>query len=50
MGLLYLSVLKVFIFDLSFLEQPYRIVSFFGLGLLLLLVSLLYTRFEGRLK
>jgi uncharacterized membrane protein len=50
MGLLYLSIVKVFVFDLSFLEQPYRIVSFFGLGLLLLLVSLLYTRFEERLR
>jgi uncharacterized membrane protein len=50
MGLLYLAIGKVFIFDLSFLEQPYRIVSFFGLGLILLLVSLLYTRFEERLK
>ena len=50
MGLLYLAILKVFVFDLSFLEQPYRIVSFLGLGLILLLVSLLYTRFEERLK
>ncbi len=50
MGLLYLAIGKVFIFDLSFLQQPYRMVSFFGLGLILLLVSLLYTRFEERLK
>jgi len=50
MGLLYLSILKVFLFDLSFLDQPYRIVSFFGLGVILLLVSLLYTRFEERLR
>ena len=50
MGLLYFSIFKVFIFDLRFLEQPYRIVSFLGLGVILLLVSLLYTRFEGRLK
>ncbi len=50
MGLLFLSILKVFLLDLSFLEQPYRIVSFFGLGVILLLVGLLYTRFEGRLK
>ncbi len=50
MGLLYLAIVKVFVFDLSFLEQPYRIVSFLGLGLILLLVSLLYTRFEERLR
>ena len=50
MGLLYVAIGKVFIFDLSFLEQPYRIVSFLGLGIVLLVVSLLYTRFEERLK
>ncbi len=49
-ALLYLSILKVFLFDLSWLEQPYRIVSFFTLGVILLLVSLLYTRFEERLR
>lgn len=47
-GLLYLAVAKVFLFDLSWLEQPYRIVSFLVLGIILLLVSLLYTRLEGR--
>ncbi len=50
LGLLFLSIIKVFLFDLSTLQQPYRIVSFFGLGLILLVVSLLYTRFEERLK
>jgi len=50
LALLFVSILKVFIFDLSALQQPYRIVSFFGLGLILLVVSLLYTRFEERLK
>jgi uncharacterized membrane protein len=49
-ALLSLSILKVFLFDLSWLEQPYRIVSFFTLGVILLLVSLLYTRFEERLR
>jgi hypothetical protein len=41
MALLYLSISKVFLYDLSGLEQPYRIISFFTLG-----VILLYTRFE----
>jgi len=50
MALLYVAIVKVFLFDLRFLEQPYRIVSFFGLGVILLVVSLLYTRFEERLK
>ena len=50
MGLLYLSIVKVFVFDLGFLDPAYRIISFIGLGVILLLVSLLYTRFEERLR
>jgi uncharacterized membrane protein len=37
-------VIKVFIYDSSFLERFYRIVSFFVLGLVLLIVSFLYQR------
>jgi uncharacterized membrane protein len=37
-------VIKVFIYDSSFLERFYRIVSFFILGLVLLMVSFLYQR------
>ena len=37
-------VIKVFIYDSSFLERFYRIVSFFILGLVLLVVSFLYQR------
>lgn len=50
MGLLYLAIAKVFLLDLAGLEQPFRIVSFFVLGLILLVVSLLYTRFEARMS
>jgi len=35
---------KVFLFDLSFLERFYRIVSFILLGLALLLISFYYQR------
>lgn len=42
--LLTLAVFKVFVFDLSFLERAYRILSFLALGLLLLVVSFLYQR------
>jgi hypothetical protein len=49
-GLLLLSIVKVVLYDLSSLDTPYRIVSFFALGVVLLIVSLLYTRFEERLK
>ena len=39
-----LVVVKVFLFDLSFLERFYRILSFLVLGLLLLAVSFYYQR------
>lgn len=46
-ALILLGVLigKVFIFDLSFLERFYRIVSFMLLGLVLLLISFYYQRY-----
>ncbi|MGC1684038.1 MAG: DUF2339 domain-containing protein, partial [Candidatus Acidiferrales bacterium] len=37
-------LVKVFLYDLSFLQRFYRILSFLVLGLLLLLVSFLYQR------
>ncbi len=42
--LIALTVAKVFLFDLSFLERAYRILSFFALGLVLLVVSFLYQK------
>jgi uncharacterized membrane protein len=45
LGFLLLTVVKVFLFDLSKLEGVYRILSFLGLGIGLVLVSLLYQRF-----
>ena len=44
LGLLWVAIGKVFFFDLSFLTKFYRIVSFFVLGLVLLLVSFYYQR------
>jgi len=41
-----ITILKIFIYDLSFLETLYRIVSFVGLGLILLAVSYAYQRFK----
>jgi hypothetical protein len=40
------TILKIFIYDLSFLQTLYRIFSFIGLGLILLLVSYLYQRYK----
>jgi uncharacterized membrane protein len=44
LGLLGIAIGKVFLFDLSFLTRFYRIISFFVLGLVLLLVSFYYQR------
>jgi uncharacterized membrane protein len=48
LGLLGLTILKVFLFDLSSLEKLYRIISFIVLGLILLAVSFLYQRYRQR--
>jgi uncharacterized membrane protein len=42
---LFLTVGKVFLYDLSVLEGIYRILSFVGLGVALIVFSLLYQRF-----
>ncbi len=42
-----ISILKIFIYDLSFLDTLYRIFSFVGLGVMLLAVSYLYQRYRG---
>jgi uncharacterized membrane protein len=44
LALLGLTIFKVFFFDLSFLARVYRILSFFALGLVALIVSFLYQR------
>ena len=41
-----ISTLKIFLYDLSFLETLYRIYSFIGLGLILLFVSYLYQKYK----
>jgi uncharacterized membrane protein len=40
------SILKIFIYDLSFLETIYRIISFIGLGLILLAASFAYQKYK----
>jgi uncharacterized membrane protein len=44
LALLGIVIVKVFVFDLSFLDRFYRIVSFFLLGLVLMLISFFYQR------
>jgi uncharacterized membrane protein len=41
------TILKIFVYDLSFLERLYRIFSFIGLGVILLAVSYLYQRYKA---
>jgi len=48
LGLLAVTVVKVFLFDLSGLEDLYRVASLVGLAVSLLLVSLAYQRFVFR--
>jgi uncharacterized membrane protein len=48
LAFLLLTVAKVFLVDLSNLVGVYRVLSFLGLGVALVLVSLLYQRFLAR--
>jgi uncharacterized membrane protein len=48
LGFLLLTVAKVFLYDLSNLAGVHRILSFLGLGISLILVSLFYQRFVFR--
>jgi len=45
LAFLVLTVVKVFLYDLSSLSGLYRVLAFLGLGVSLILVSLLYQRF-----
>ncbi len=45
--LLGIAILKIFIYDLSFLETLYRIFSFIGLGIILLTASYLYQKYKA---
>jgi uncharacterized membrane protein len=48
LGLLGLTVVKVFLFDLATLTSVYRVVSFIGLGLLLLVGAYVWQRMRPR--
>jgi uncharacterized membrane protein len=49
MALLGFIILKIFLYDLSFLGPAYRSISFAGLGVILLGVSYLYQRYRALL-
>lgn len=42
-----LTILKIFLYDLSYLETLYRIISFVALGIVLLAVSFAYQRYKS---
>jgi len=50
LGFLGVVIFKVFLYDLSNLTTPYRILSFMGLGIILLAVSWLYHRYKNQIK
>ncbi len=50
LALLALAVMKLFLFDAFTLERGYRVVSFVGLGLLLLVGGYVYQRYAARIK
>lgn len=49
LGLCMLAVAKLFIIDLSFLSQGYRIVSYFVFGVTLIAISFVYQYFNKRI-
>lgn len=50
LALLLVCTLKLFFYDLRNLDTPYRILSFIVLGLILMTVSWVYTRFREHIK
>jgi len=50
LGFLGIVIFKVFLYDLSNLNTPYRILSFMGLGIILLAVSWLYHRYKNQIR
>lgn len=49
MIILLLAILRIFIIDLSFLETIYRIISFIVLGVILMGISFIYTKYKDKL-
>jgi uncharacterized membrane protein len=49
LGFMMVVIFKVFLYDLSNLSTPNRIISFMGLGLILLGISWLYHRYKNKI-
>ncbi|MEI7475509.1 MAG: DUF2339 domain-containing protein [bacterium] len=50
LSILGITVLKVFIIDLSFLSQLYRVISYIGLGVIMLLLSYFYQKYSQQIS
>src|SRR5262249_28298515 len=50
LALFLICILKLFLYDLRQLETGYRILSFIALGVILMAVSWIYTRFRDRIQ
>lgn len=49
LGLFLITIVKVFLFDMSNISTPYRIISFIVLGIILVMTSYLYHRFKDKI-
>jgi len=45
-----ITIFKVFLGDMSFLDASYRILSFIGLGVILLIASYIYQRYQAQIR
>lgn len=50
LGLSFITIIKLFLVDLSFLTEGMRIVSYFAMGIILLAISFVYQYFSKRLE
>lgn len=48
--ILFISIFKVFIYDIRELEVIYRTISYIVLGIILLLISFIYTKYKDKIR
>jgi uncharacterized membrane protein len=50
LAVFFITIFKVFLLDLSFLDKGYRYLSFIVLGVILLIVAYIYQRYETEMR
>ena len=50
LGMLAVALGRVFVFDVWKLETLYRILSFFALGVVLLVLGFIYSKYQEKIK